>query len=148
MSIQIYSMIDRPFGLDLVKLPDSGVGNEFVFKLPDDYFYRILSINFDLVTGVTIANRIVGLSASIGSRIAFEYTTPFKQVTSATFRYIFSAATPALVFVGVGFITAGALAPDMILPPGATIESRTTDFAVTDEYKDITIYLQKFELPK
>jgi len=148
MSKPIYSIIDQPFGLDVITIPDPGAGLNFSFLMPFEYLYRLLSVEFLFTTDATVINRLVTFTGNIGSKAINRSQSSLSQ--AATKAYTYSICTRQIAFVAavLNDRISMSLSQDFLLPPGSTVSSDIDSIQAGDAITGIVLLLQWFPIPK
>jgi hypothetical protein len=115
---------------------DAAAGQEFTITVPDNKIWKLISMQFSLVTDANVANRNVHLEFTDGTNIFHRACANFggsvyNHAASTTAKY--TVAT-GVTINGVGSVVNIDVPPNLYLGPNWTIASSTTNKQATDNF--------------
>ena len=117
-------------------------GQELNDVVPDNEVWEILAISLRLVCNATVADRTVQLILNSDPGGLLRRTSPVPQQASETMDYLFfTGGTSAAVVANTE--TEVALPARVILPPGTSITTATTNIQSTDNYSEPEYLIRK-----
>lgn len=136
----------RPLGpgvLRVVTGTDPAANTEISETVPAGKMWRIISINFTLVTDGTAANRRPRLFFDDGTTEFYRVGSTQDHAASTT--YVYTAAAQGASQSNNGNTVMLPLPPDLILGPGFRIRTSTASAQSTDNYGAPAIYVEEWD---
>jgi hypothetical protein len=126
-----------------VTIPSPGAGVASVGrKIPGETYERILCAHGKLVTSAVVANRNVTLDVVDGAGTT-QYSVPVASTVVASSTVLpYGAVHGAVLMSAVG--TSIFTIPDLLLPPGYTVQFNGSGFDVADQWSSLGFLVQRY----
>jgi len=122
---------------------DPAAGAEISVTVPDNFYWKIMSVRLTLVTDATAANRRVHLVINNGTIDMIDILTGTNQTASLTRNHnIYADLTFGSTSEDDDY--QASFPANFYLPPGFILKTQTTNLAAGDNYGAPLIYVERF----
>ena len=146
-NVPIQTFADGSIALDGTPTSVAGTnpaaGAEISETVPTGKRWRVLGLQFSLVTSATVANREVVIVVDDGTNTLFQSPSGANHAASLTWAY--SAAAVGQPVAGATATTVRQINfPPLLLPAGARIRTATTNIQAGDDYGAPRLLVQEY----
>lgn len=128
----------------ILTVPNPAAGEDWVLTFPGGAWWRILTGNFILTASAAVANRAVNIDYLDGATRFAAVAAQVVQTAGQT--RIIGVSTQGPQGGAAGILTTNLLLPDLVLPAGYVVRSRTDNLDGADQFSQIRLLVEEIDL--